>query len=210
MKQRGFTSTSMSYPYNLLESHLWITNRHECRAAKLHAVPWMRTAGIRTTQPNQTRTNACYVQFSVTLCRPILEIWLIEWFVLLCWADDDNDIEVLELPLQCTNPAKAFQVRHHLYHHHTYSHQCITTNITQREDCDLLKRVASLSGSQSVSKMKATDKPPLLKRKSWNPTQLNQSHAYTQLHTQHGKTSGISGLERVPEKATGNWGGTGW
>ena len=216
MKQRGFTSTSMSYPYNLLESHLWITNRHECRAAKLHAIPWMRTAGIRTTQPNQTRTNACYVQLSVTVCRPILEIWLIEWFILLCWADDDNDVEVLELPLQCTHPAKAFQVWHHHHHHrhHECSHRCITTNITRGRDKSVTCWRPQLP-FQEASPSRRWKQPIAPHGWRWSPEtqpthpiRAMRIHGY--IHIQHGETSGISRSERVPEKAPWNWGGTDW
>jgi len=87
---------------------------------------------------------------------------LIECVILLSCGKDNNNIEMFELPLERMHPAKASQDWHH--HQNKYSY-----NKHKREESRLLKTTTSLSESQLVSKTKATDKPPLLKMKSWSP-----------------------------------------
>jgi hypothetical protein len=145
------------------------------------------------------------LQLSITVCQPILEIWLIEWFILLCWANDDNDIEILELPLQCIHPAKSIPcttspLPSPRMQSSVHNNKHNTGNIVTcwRQQLPFQEASPSRRWKQPTSPHCWRGSPGTQP----NPIKALPIHRYTH--------STISGLERVPEKATGNWGGTGW
>jgi hypothetical protein len=88
---------------------------------------------------------------------------------LLHLGNSHNNIEIFELSLQRIDPArKTIPTLKPPLHSLQRRIQCAK----QERAPHLLKTAAAFSESQLVSKMNATDKPPLLKMKSWNTTRL--------------------------------------